>query len=297
MSQFPLIVAPMFLVSTPEMVIESSKSGAIGSFPLLNARPIETCASWLEEIKEALPTEAWAVNLICHPVYNKRYEDDVRMIKTYEPPIVITSLGDPTDVCDIVHAYGGKVYSDVAYVNHAKKAASAGVDGLILVTAGAGGHGGTLNPFAFIQAVKSFFDGTIILSGAMSKGSDIAAARLMGADYAYMGTRFIAVEESNAQKEYKEMIVESTIDDILYTDVFSGVLANFLIPSIQAAGLDPANLSPETVKKLSDMSETTAWRDIWSAGQGVAGVHEITTTKQAIETLKEEYQEALAQLK
>lgn len=184
MLKLPVIVAPMFLVSTPKMVIEASNAGVIGSFPLLNARPVETCADWLKEVKESLGEKPWAVNFICHRGSNKRYEEDFELIRQYEPPIVITSLGSPADIIEIVHAYGGLVYSDVANIRHAKKAASSGVDGLILVCAGAGGHGGTINPFAFIAAVKKFYSGTIILSGSLSTGADVAAAKLMGADYA-----------------------------------------------------------------------------------------------------------------
>ncbi|MEK5332368.1 NAD(P)H-dependent flavin oxidoreductase [Lysinibacillus sp. FSL W8-0992] len=190
MLRLPIIVAPMFLVSNPAMVIEASRAGAIGSFPLLNARPATTCAEWLQEIKEALPTEPWAVNFICHPVANARFEEDLQLIEEYEPPIVITSLGNPKRVIDIVHSYGGKVYADVANVKHAEKSAATGVDGLILVCAGAGGHGGQLNPFGFVSAVKKFFNGTIILSGSLSSGADVLAAQIIGADYALFRDAF-----------------------------------------------------------------------------------------------------------
>ena len=296
MLKLPVIVAPMFLVSTPKMVIEASQAGVIGSFPLLNARPIETCAEWMKEVKEALGDKPWAVNLICHRASNKRFDDDLEMIRQYEPPIVITSLGSPTDVIKTVHAYGGLVYSDVANVRHAKKAAQSGVDGLILVSAGAGGHGGVLNPFAFIAAVKSFFDGTIILSGALSTGGDVAAARLMGADYAYMGTRFIAAEESSAQEDYKQMVIDSTIEDVLYTDSFSGVHANVLIPSLLKEGIDPATLKPKAEVDLSHLVDVKAWRDIWSAGHGVTTVIKRETTKEIIDSLIREYEEGLAKL-
>lgn len=172
------------------MVIEASKAGAIGSFPLLNARPVEVCDEWLQEIKEALPTEPWAVNFICHPVANARFEEDLQLIERHEPPIVITSLGNPKRVIEIVHGYGGEVYADVANVKHAEKSAAIGVDGLILVCAGAGGHGGQLHPFGFVSAVKKFYNGTIILSGSISSGADVLATQIIGADYAYMGTRF-----------------------------------------------------------------------------------------------------------
>ncbi|RNF38674.1 NAD(P)H-dependent flavin oxidoreductase [Planococcus salinus] len=296
MLKLPVIVAPMFLVSTPGMVIEAGKAGVIGSFPLLNARPIETCAEWLKEVKEALGDKPWAVNLICHKKSNKRFDDDLELVRQYQPPIVITSLGSPAEVIEIVHSYGGLVYSDVANVRHAKKAAGAGVDGLILVCAGAGGHGGMLNPFAFIAAVKQFYGGTIILSGALSTGADVAAAKLMGADYAYMGTRFLAAEESSAQEEYKQMVIDSTIEDILYTDSFSGVHANVLIPSLLKEGIDPATLKPKDEVDLSHLVDVKAWRDIWSAGHGVTTVTKSETIQEIVETLSKEYEESVAEL-
>ncbi|MDE0582606.1 MULTISPECIES: NAD(P)H-dependent flavin oxidoreductase [Planococcus] len=293
MPKLPVIVAPMFLVSTPQMVIESGRAGVIGSFPLLNARPAEECAKWLVEVKEALGDIPWAVNFISHRGSNKRYDEDVELIREHQPPIVITSLGSPAEVLEIVHAYGGLVYSDVANAKHAKKAAQSGVDGLILVCAGAGGHGGTLNPFAFIAAVKKFFDGTIILSGSLSTGQDVAAALLMGADYAYMGTRFLAVEESSAPEEYKQMVIDSSIEDILYTDSFSGVPVNVLIPSLEKQGIDPKTLKPKTEVDLSHLVNAKAWRDIWSAGHGVTTVTKRETVKEAVEQLEREYEEGV----
>ncbi len=293
MPKLPVIVAPMFLVSTPQMVIESGRAGVIGSFPLLNARPAEECAKWLVEVKEALGDIPWAVNFISHRGSNKRYDEDVELIREHQPPIVITSLGSPAEVLEIVHAYGGLVYSDVANAKHAKKAAQSGVDGLILVCAGAGGHGGTLNPFAFIAAVKKFFDGTIILSGSLSTGQDVAAALLMGADYAYMGTRFLAVEESSAPEEYKQMVIDSSIEDILYTDSFSGVPVNVLIPSLEKQGIDPKTLKPKKEVDLSHLVNAKAWRDIWSAGHGVTTVAKRETVKEAVEQLEREYEEGV----
>ena len=293
MLKLPVIVAPMFLVSTPQMVIEAGKAGVIGSFPLLNARPVEVCEEWLQAVKEGLGELPWAVNFICHKKTNKRYEDDLELIRKYEPPIVITSLGHPGDVNEVVHGYGGLVYSDVASIKHAKKAAQSGVDGLILVCAGAGGHGGTLNPFAFIAAVKRFFDGTIVLSGSISTGADVAAAQLMGADYAYLGTRFLAAEESSAHEDFKQMVIDSTIEDIVYTDSFSGVHANYLIPSIVKEGINPATLKPKEKVDLSHLVDVKAWRDIWSAGQGVTTVTKRETTKEIVETLITEYKEGI----
>lgn len=289
----PIIVAPMFLISTPTMVIEASRAGMVGTFPLLNARPAAECAKWLAEIKEALPTEPWGVNFICHERENARYEEDFALIKQYEPPIVITSLGNPMPVVEAVHAYGGKVYSDVVYVKHAKKAAAAGVDGLILVCAGAGGHGGQLNPFAFVSEVRAFFDGIICLSGTISTGADIAAAQLIGADYAYIGTRFMTAAESNSPESLKDMLIESSIEDIVYTDAFSGVHANYLVPSIIANGLDPRNLQSKGKLDFSVMTDAKAWKDIWSAGQGVGNVKKKETMADIAAQLQREYEEAL----
>lgn len=294
--KLPVIIAPMFLISTPKMVIEAGKAGVIGSFPLLNARPIEACGEWLQEVKEELGEKPWAVNFICHRGSNRRYAEDLDVIRRYEPPIVITSLGSPSETLQVVHGYGGLVYSDVANIKHAKKAAASGVDGLILVCAGAGGHGGILNPFAFIAAVKEFYDGTIILSGALTTGADVAAAKLMGADYAYMGTRFLAAEESSAPEDYKQMVIESTIEDVLYTDSFSGVPVNVLVPSLLKQGIDPAALKPKSEVDLSHLVNAKAWRDIWSAGHGVTTITKRETTKEIVESLLEEYKSAIVHL-
>lgn len=292
----PIIVAPMFLISTPQMVIASAKAGMVGTFPLLNARPVEACAKWLTQIKEALPTEPWGVNFICHERENARYAEDLALIREYEPPIVITSLGNPSPVVDIVHTYGGKVYTDVIYVKHAKKAAQAGVDGLVLVCAGAGGHGGTLNPFAFVAEVRKFFTGTICLSGTISSGQDIAAAQLIGADYAYIGTRFMTAAESNTSEELKDMLITSEIEDVLYTDAFSGVHANYLIPSIVQAGIDPKTLTSKGKLDFSGMTDAKAWKDIWSAGQGIGNVTKRQTIAEIAQQLQQEYDEAIARI-
>ncbi|OCA85161.1 NAD(P)H-dependent flavin oxidoreductase [Pseudobacillus wudalianchiensis] len=303
----PVIMAPMFLVSSPRMVIEGCKAGVIGSFPLLNARTVDVLKEWmetirieLEEAKQQRPNEIiapWAVNFIAHRS-NKRYDEDLGLIKEYQPPIVITSLGDPSPVVKIVHDYGGLVFADVITVSHAEKAAEKGVDGLVLVCTGAGGHAGTINPFAFIGAVKEFWNGITILSGAISTGKDIVAARVLGADLAYMGTRFITAEESFAQKEYQEMIIDSTLDDIIYTDAFSGVHANYLKPSIKQAGLDPTQLEKEEKVDFSKMNGTApkAWKNIWSAGQGINTIHKVQKTSHIIEELQESYQKARNQL-
>jgi nitronate monooxygenase len=299
----PVINAPMFLVSSPEMVIESCKNGIIGTFPLLNARTSELLENWMVRISEDLgkykaehPSERvapWGVNLIVHRT-NKRFEEDLELIKKYEPPVVITSLGNPSDVANIVHSYGGLVFSDVISLDHARKAAKTGIDGLILVCSGAGGHGGTLNPFAFLRAVKEFWDGITVLAGSISTGEDILAAKILGADLVYMGTRFIAAEESSASEEYRQMLIESTLEDLIYTDAISGIKGNYLLPSLERAGFDISDLKKKDNVDLSfSESKAKAWKDIWSAGQGVGSVKKVSALKSIIEELKTEYKKAL----
>jgi nitronate monooxygenase len=300
----PVIAAPMFLVSSPDMVIESCKAGIIGSFPLLNARTVDILDDWMKRITEELErirkehpnrrVAPWAVNLIVHRT-NKRYEADFNLIKKYQPPIVITSLGDPTPVVNVVHEYGGLVFSDVSTLYHAKKAARTGVDGLVLVCSGAGGHAGTINPFAFVGEVREFWDGITILAGSLSSGRDILAAKALGVDLAYLGTRFIPASESFASEDYKRMLIESTLDDLIYTDAFSGVNANYLKPSIQRAGLDPDHLQKKEAVDFSDLNQTDAkaWRDIWSAGQGVGQIKRVQPVAEIVADLRREYEEAL----
>jgi nitronate monooxygenase len=297
----PVINAPMFLVSSPDMVIESCKNGIIGTFPLLNARTSELLENWLIRISEELKQNQqedpsakiapWGVNLIVHRT-NKRFEEDLELIKKYEPPVVITSLGNPSDVAKIVHSYGGLVFSDVISLDHARKAAKTGIDGLILVCSGAGGHGGTLNPFAFLKAVKEFWDGITVLAGAISTGEEILAAKILGADLVYMGTRFIATEESSASNDYRQMLIESTLEDLIYTDAISGINGNYLLPSLQKAGFDIENLKKKEVDLSFSESKAKAWKDIWSAGQGVGSVKKVSTIKDVVEELKLEYQDA-----
>jgi nitronate monooxygenase len=298
----PIINAPMFLVSSPDMVIESCRNGIIGTFPLLNARTSEILENWMirisEELKEdqqADPTvkiAPWGVNLIVHRT-NKRFVEDLELIKKYEPPVVITSLGNPSDVAKIVHSYGGLVFSDVISLDHARKAAKTGIDGLILVCSGAGGHGGTLNPFAFLKAVKEFWDGITILAGAISTGEEILAAKILGADLVYMGTRFIATEESSASEEYRKMLIESTLEDLIYTDAISGIKGNYLLPSLKRAGYDVENmLKKDTVDLSFSESKAKAWKDIWSAGQGVGNIKRVSTVKEVVDELKTEYKNA-----
>ncbi|MCM3731645.1 nitronate monooxygenase [Fictibacillus nanhaiensis] len=298
----PVINAPMFLVSSPDMVIESCKNGIIGTFPLLNARTSELLENWMirisEELKQvqqenpAAKIAPWGVNLIVHRT-NKRFEEDLELIKKYEPPVVITSLGNPSDVAKIVHSYGGLVFSDVISLDHARKAAKTGIDGLILVCSGAGGHGGTLNPFAFLKAVKEFWDGITILAGAISTGEEILAAKILGADLVYMGTRFIATEESSASEEYRQMLIESTLEDLIYTDAISGINGNYLLPSLQKAGFDIENLKKKEVDLSFSESKAKAWKDIWSAGQGVGSIKKVSTIKEVVDELKTEYKNAL----
>jgi len=274
--RLPAIVSPMFLVSGPDLVAACCRAGLVGPFPALNRRTTAEYEGWIDEIESRLdPTCApWGVNLIVHGS-NRRLEADLAVTVKRRAPLVITSLGAVKDVVDAVHSYGGLVFHDVINRRHAEKAVEAGVDGIIAVGAGAGGHAGTLSPFALVPEIRSFFDGTIVLAGAVSTGAQIAAARLLGADLAYMGTRFIATEESLADPAFKEMIVASKAADIFYTSAISGVNANFLRPSIVAAGLDPNALPAHT--KLDMDGEAKVWKDIWSAGQGVGSLADVPT--------------------
>lgn len=301
----PVIMAPMFLVSSPEMIIAGCKAGIISSFPLLNARTTESLEQWMEQITQGLAqverentaqqVAPWAVNLIVHRT-NQRYEADLELIKKYKPPIVITSLGNPQSVVKVVHEYGGLVFSDVINLTHAKKAATTGIDGLILVCNGAGGHAGTLNPVAFLGAVKEFWDGITIVAGCISRGQDILAMEVLGADMVYMGTRFIATSESFASEAYQHMLLESGAEDLIYTDAFSGVHANYLVPSIRNAGLDPNHLQKKESMDFSfsqaTETEAKAWKHIWSAGQGVGAIKQIAPIADVVAELREEYEQA-----
>ena len=280
----------MFLVSGPDLVVETCNAGVIGTFPSLNQRTTEGYREWLHEIKARLNPDAAAfgVNHIVHPT-NPRLMADMMVSVEEKVPLIITSLGAVRDVVEAVHGYGGVVFHDIANVRHARKAAESGVDGLILVANGAGGHAGVVNPFALVEEVRSFYDGTIILSGCLSTGSDVAAAIMMGADFAYMGTRFISTTESMAQAEYKQMIVESGASDITYTPAVSGIPANFLTPSLIANGIDPKSL-PE--HKLDMAEEAKAWKTVWSAGQGSAGVRDVLPTAELVHRLTDEFAQA-----
>lgn len=297
----------MFIVSGPELVIEQCKAGIVGSFPALNARPEAMLDEWLQRITTELeqykqenpeePVAPFAVNQIVHQS-NARLQHDVEMCVKYKVPIVITSLRPPGEVVEAVHSYGGVVFHDVINMRHARKAIEQGVDGVITVCTGAGGHAGTTSPFALVKEVREIFDGTIILSGSMSKGSDALAAQAMGADLAYMGTRFIATEEGNAQAEYKEMIVNSKSADIVYTSLFTGVSGSYLRGSIENSGMDPDNL-PEAGKETMSFGsdgKTKAWRDIWGAGQGVGTMDDIPAVRDLVLRMEAEYREASKRL-
>lgn len=300
----PLVAAPMFLISGPELVIEACKNGIVGTFPALNQRTTEGFEQWVIQIKTAL--EAWekqtgkkaapfGVNLIVH-FTNPRVEPDLQVCVKHQVPLIITSLGAISLVVDAVHSYGGLVFHDVIKRRHAEKAIEAGVDGLILVCAGAGGHAGTLHPVPFINEIKKIFNGYILLSGGLSTGHDIASAMQMGADLAYMGTRFINTTESNANKEYKDMIIDSQTKDVTYTAAISGVSANFLSKSLEKAGITQEQIQSKAKvdfgKELD--TEAKAWKTIWSAGQGVTSIEDSLPVQQLLERMKTEFRDAIS---
>jgi nitronate monooxygenase len=308
--RIPVIGAPMFIVSGPELVLAQCKAGIVGSFPALNARPEAALDEWLSRITSELeqfsrdnpdmPVAPFAVNQIVHQS-NARLKHDVELCVKYKVPIVITSLRPPAMVLEAVHSYGGLVYHDVINMRHAKKAIAQGVDGIITVCAGAGGHAGTTSPFALVKEVREVFGGTIILSGSMTSGSDALAAQAMGADLAYIGTRFIATEEANAPAAYKEMIVASRAADIVYTSLFTGVHGSYLRGSVEKAGLDPADL-PDASKDTMNFgsgggSKAKAWKDIWGAGQGVGSVHDIPSTQALVLRMEVEYRDMQRKLR
>lgn len=306
----PVIGAPLFLVSGPELVIAQCKAGIIGSFPALNARPQHVLDEWIVRIKTELAeyqeqnpdakVAPFAVNQICHGS-NDRLMQDMETCVKHEVPIIITSLRPPSEVVEAAHSYGGLVFHDVISVRHAQKASEQGVDGLILVCAGAGGHAGALSPFALLREVKQWFDGTVILSGSIGDGHSIASAIALGADFAYLGTRFIATEEANAEPEYKKMLEESAAKDIVYSSLFTGVLGNYLKPSIENAGMDPENL-PDADKTSMNFgsggnTDSKAWKDIWGSGQGIGGIQDSPTVSELVGRLKKEYEEAFNEFK
>lgn len=301
----PAIAAPMFLVSGPELVIATCTAGVAGTFPALNARPAAQLDQWLGEIDAALaahraarpdaPCAPYGVNLILHPS-NARLAEDLALVVRHKVPFVITSLGHPGEVVKAVHGYGGLVFSDVIHAYHAQKAAAAGVDGIIAVCSGAGGHAGTQSMTSLIREIREFWDGVLIAAGSISDGAGIRAAEVLGADFAYMGTRFIATREALAQPEYKQMLADCGPQDIVYTDAISGTNANFMWPSLEKAGFERAQLAAGHGKgKIHDMSdEARAWRDVWSAGHGVAAIHDVPAVAELVDRLAAEYRAACA---
>jgi nitronate monooxygenase len=305
----PVIGSPMFIASTPDLVIAQCKAGIIGSFPALNARPPELLTQWLTRIETELadyatanpgrPVAPYAVNQIAH-ASNDRLEHDMRVCVEHQVPLIITSLRPPREIVEAAHSYGGLVFHDVINVRHARKAAEQGVDGIIVVCAGAGGHAGLGSPFALVREIRQFFGGTLVLSGAMSSGADVFAALALGADMAYIGTRFLATTEANVDPGYRQMIVDSSSDDVVYTSLFTGVKGNYLKRSVAAAGLDPDNLPEADKSKMNFGSggnmEKKAWRDIWSGGQGVGNIHDVLPAREVIARMVEEYARARQRL-
>lgn len=302
----PVLTSPLFIVSGPELVIAQCKAGVVGSFPALNARPQSELAVWIERItaeldayKAANPdarVAPFAVNQICHPS-NDRLMEDMAVCVKYRVPLIITSLNVKQDLIDAAHSYGGLVYHDVTTIKHARKAVSLGVDGLILVCAGAGGHAGTHSPFALLREIRQWYKGTILLAGAISDGAGIAAALMLGADMVYMGTRFIATKEAEASEGYKQGLIDNGADDIVYTNLFTGVHGNYLAPSIAAAGLDPKDLPVSDKTKMNFGSggntRVKVWRDIWGAGQGIGSVDAAPPVADVVSRMHAEFVEAL----
>ena len=307
--RLPVIASPLFIISGPELVISQCKAGVVGSFPSLNARPISQLDEWLAQITEELaawdkanpdrPSAPFAANQIVHRT-NNRLEEDIELCAKYKVPIMITSLGAREDVNEAVHAWGGITLHDVITDRFAHKAIEKGADGLIPVAAGAGGHAGGTSPFALVQEIREWFDGPVALSGAIAHGRSILSAQAMGADLAYIGSAFIATQEARATEGYKDMIVESAADDIVYSNLFTGVHGNYLRPSIIKAGLDPDNLPQSDPSKMNFGSggnqEAKAWRDIWGCGQGIGAVKDIPTAGQMVDRLSAEYEAAKAAL-
>ena len=303
----PVIGSPLFIISNPQLVIEQCKAGIVGSMPSLNARPAELLDDWLAEITETLaawdkahpeqPSAPFAINQIVHKS-NDRLEHDMQVCAKYKVPIVITSLGAREDVNQAVHAWGGVVLHDIINNKFAHKAVEKGADGLIAVATGAGGHAGTKSPFALVQEIRDWFDGPLALSGSIASGGAILAAQAMGADFAYIGSAFIATHEARAADAYKQAIVEGTSDDIVYSNLFTGVHGNYLAPSIRAAGLDPENLPESDPSKMNfgGGAAAKAWKDIWGCGQGIGAIHAVTSTAELVARLRSEYAAARERL-
>ncbi len=299
--RLPVVGSPLFIISNPELVIAQCKAGIVGSFPALNARPKEKLEEWLIQITEELaaydaanpdkPSAPFAVNQIVHRS-NDRLQHDVELCVKYKVPIVITSLGARPEVFDAVHSYGGIVLHDIINNTYARKAIEKGADGLIAVAAGAGGHAGTTSPFALIQEIREWFDGPLLLSGSIASGQAVLASQVMGADLAYIGSAFIATEEANAEQAYKQMIVDSGAEDIVYSNLFTGVHGNYLKQSIENAGMDPSNLAEGNLKTMdfnSGADKPKSWKEIWGCGQGVGAVKSIGTAGDLVARLSDEY--------
>jgi len=304
--RLPIIGSPLFIISNPKLVIEQCKAGVIGSMPALNARPASQLDEWLAEITETLaaynkanpdrPAAPFAINQIVHKS-NDRLEHDMEMVVKYKVPVIITSLGARTDVNDSVHSYGGVVLHDIINNTFARKAVEKGADGLIAVAAGAGGHAGVKSPFALIQEIRQWFDGPVALSGSIATGDAVLAAQAMGADFAYIGSAFIATEEARASDAYKQCIVDSNSDDIVYSNLFTGVHGNYLKASVRNAGLDPDNLPESDPSKMNfGGGAVKAWKDIWGCGQGIGAVDKVQTAAEFIGKLSREYQAARQRL-
>lgn len=303
----PVVAAPMFLVSNPDLVVAACEAGIVGAFPTSNARPIEVLDEWMHEItsrlaslKAAQPDRLigpWCANCISHSS-NSRLPEDLALIAKYKPPLVVTALGSPKPVIEVVHGYGGKVIADVINLTLARKAVAAGADGLACVSAGAGGHTGFLSPFAFVSAVREFFDGLVIIGGGISDGWGVAGAVAAGADMVYMGTRFIATLESQAQQAYKEMLVQSTVDDLIVSAGITGTPAIWLKPSLRDNGLDPDNLPPVPARSYDSNSTIASkrWKDVWAAGQGVGSIKAIESVAVIVDRLEQEYAAARGRL-
>lgn len=302
----PVIGSPLFIISNPKLVIEQCKAGVVGSMPALNARPAEQLEDWLAEITETLaawdkanpdrPSAPFAINQIVHKS-NDRLEHDMQVCAKYKVPIVITSLGAREDVNQAVHSWGGVVLHDIINNKFARKAIEKGADGLIAVAAGAGGHAGVKSPFALIQEIRQWFDGPVALSGAISTGDAVLAAQAMGADFAYIGSAFIATEEARAVEAYKQAIVDGSSDDVIYSNLFTGVHGNYLAPSIRAAGLDPDNLPESDPSKMNfGGGAQKAWKDIWGCGQGIGAIEEVVPAAELVARLKREYAQAKSRL-
>lgn len=293
--KLPAIAAPMFLVSGPELVIATCNAGVIGSFPAVNARTAEDFAQWMKKIDDETGDDAapYAVNFPLSRMKGGMLDGHLEICREYKTPIIITSVGNPASIVDEIHDWGGLVFHDVTTVHHAKKAAAAGVDGLILVCAGAGGHAGTATPFALVEQVRAFYDGIIILGGGISTGRAIRAAEVLGADLSYLGTRFIATQEAMAEDAYKEMIITEDTHNIVYTNAISGLPANFMRTSLEAADLDPNNLpEPHGPFRPNLPEDIIAWKTVWSAGQGVGLIHNSPSTADLVQQMTAEYQTA-----